>query len=46
MPSELQPIAVSEMLDIQIFQLRHLQIFTQLFIRIIYKSLVLKFLQK
>ena len=25
--SELQPIAVSEMLDIQIFQLRHLQTF-------------------
>ena len=45
-PTELQPTAISEMLHIQIFQLRHLQTFTQFFISIIYKSFVLKFHQK
>ena len=46
-PSELQPIAVSEMLDVQMFQLR--PTFTDIntiFVSIIYKSLVLKYLNE
>ena len=45
-PLELQPIAVYEVLGKQIFKLQHLQTFTQVFMSIIYKSLVLKFIKK